>query len=58
MSMPLHFLSTLWMHAIVAVYTSGSLGSSEGNSVSFPWCFMRLTSVIQHSQLPVAAMSA
>jgi hypothetical protein len=58
-SMPLHFLSTLYMQATLAVYTSESIGSSEGYSVSFPWCFMRRsTSVIQYSQRPVATMSA
>jgi len=46
------------MQATVAVYISGSTGSSEGDSVSFPWCFMRSTSVIQCSQHPVATMSA
>ena len=24
----------------MAVYTSGSIGSFEGDSVSFPWCFI------------------
>jgi hypothetical protein len=28
------------MQATVAVYTSESIGSSEGDSVSFPWCFI------------------
>ena len=40
----LHFLSTLLMQATVAVYTSGSIGSSEVELVTIPWCFMRLTS--------------
>ena len=30
----------------------------EGDLVSFPWCFMRSTSMIQYSQRPVATMSA
>ena len=42
------------MQATVAVYTSGSIGSSEGDSVSFPWCSMKSTSGIQYSQRPVA----
>jgi hypothetical protein len=37
-SMPLHFLSTFKLQATVAVYTSGSIGSSDGDSVSFPGC--------------------
>jgi len=41
-----------------AVYTSGITGSSEEDSVSFPWCFMKSTSVIQYLQHPVATMSA
>jgi len=32
--MPLHFLSTLYMQATVALYTSGSIGSFEGESVT------------------------
>ena len=55
MSMHLQIPSTLQMQGTVAVYTSGSKGSSEGNSVSFTWCF---ASVIQYLQCPVAAMSA
>jgi hypothetical protein len=57
-SMPLQFPSTLQMQAAVAVYTSGSVGSSEGDSVSFPWCFMRSTSVIQYLKRPLATMTA
>ena len=57
-SMPLHFPSSLYMQATVAVYTSGSIGSSDGDSVSFFWRFMASTSVIQYSQRPVATMSA
>jgi len=45
------------MQATVAVYTSGGIGSSEGDSGSFLWRFMRLTSVIQYLQRPVATMS-
>ena len=57
-SMLSHFPSTLQIQAAVAVYTSGSIGSSEGDSVSFPWCFMMISmSVIQYSQRPVVAMS-
>jgi hypothetical protein len=41
--------------ATVSVYTSKSIGSSEGNSVSFTWCF---ASVIQYLQCPVATKSA
>jgi hypothetical protein len=35
------------MQATVAVYTSGSIGSSEGDSVWFPWCVVRSTSVVK-----------
>ena len=42
MSMPLHFLSTLYMQATLAVYTSGSTGLPEGDSVSFPWYFTEI----------------
>jgi hypothetical protein len=55
--MPLHFPSSLYMQATVAVYTSGSIGSSEGDSVSFHWCFIRSTSVIQYLQRPVTTMA-
>ena len=57
-SMPLHLPSMMQMQATVAVYTSGSIGSSDGDSVSFFWRFMASTSVIQYSQRPVATMSA
>jgi hypothetical protein len=40
------------MQATVAVYTSWSIGSPEGDSVSFPWYFMRSASVIQYFAAP------
>ena len=42
-SVPLNFPSTLQMQAPVAVSTSGCIGSSGRDEVSFPWCFRSIS---------------